>query len=363
MRGSVPRQTGNLALLAWVSAIIPFMGCVAVLPDMQPFADQTAQMASGVGNGYTRTRTLLSGADLENEWLDSLDTAWGQTERTLKALASYSRTLADLARTGTEGREAASRVTGALESVSSTLQVPGIPARIAGAIAALNDHVARVRARGKLKEILEVAQPGIDTIAWIIRQNLGALERVNELAGRQVQIAHAEDHQVIVNYYEELVREDRRILTTLTVFLERRAALRAGETSVAEARLAEMLAGDPALGAAVGALPTDDTEAWRGRLEGVIEGREAWLADHSRAVHSEAGRYRPDYEAYVARMSEIEESYRSGGEVLRRSSRAVRAWARAHAKLLESLEEDWSFVHLAEFTAAVQDVYDAYRGE
>ena len=363
MRGLVPRQARNLALLAWVSASVPFMGCAAVLPNLDPFADQTARMASGVENGYTQARSLLSGTGLENEWLDSLDTAWRQTERSLKALAAYSGTLADLARTGTEGREAASRVTGALESVTSTLQVPGIPAPIASAIGAVNDHVARVRARGKLREILEAAQPGIDTIAWVIRQNLGALERVNELAGRQVQIEYAEDHQVIVNYYEGLVREDRRILATLTVFLERRAALRAGETAVADARLAEMLEGDPVLGAAVGALEIDDADAWRSGLERLIEGRQAQLADHSRAVHSEAGRYRPDYEAYVARMSEIDESHRNGSEILRRSSTAVRTWARAHAKLLESLEEDWSFVHLAEFTAAVQDVFDAYRGE
>jgi hypothetical protein len=363
MRRSVSRHPGKLAILATFLAIIPLVGCAAIIPDMGPFAAQTERMSSGVKNGYTQARTLLSQADLENEWLDSLDTAWRQTVRTLNALTAYSGALADLARTGTEGREAAARITGGLESVTSTLQVPGIPANIVGAIGALNDYIARIRARGKLREILGEAQPAIDTIAWVIRQNLGALERVNELAGRQIRLAYAEDHQVIANYYEGLVREDRRILTILTIFLERRAALHSGETAVAEARLQELLDRDPILGQAVMGLRADDPEAWQTRLEPLIEERHAQLAGRSRATHSEAGRYRPDYETYVGRMAEIEGLRMNGSEILRKSATAVRAWARAHAKLLESLEEEWSFVHLAEFTAAVQDVLDAYRGE
>jgi hypothetical protein len=362
MRSSVSRLAVRPVLLGIFSTLI-LSACASVVPDMTPFAEQTARMRSGVTNGYTETQTLLLHTDLASESVAGLDRAWRQTRTTLNALVGYSQALADLARTGAQGGEAAARMTDALTSVTSTLDVPGIPANIASAIGALNDYIARVRTRAKLEDILTSAQPAVDTIASIVAQNLAALEGVNELAAGAVRIAFEQESETVTDYYEGLQEEDRRILKVLTIFLERAAARDSNDGAAAEARLDELLGADPVLEERVIRLQIADPDTWGDHLEPLLEERQGFLRDRSVGLQAEARRYQPAYDAYQARRAEIEGLRVNGGEILRKSAGAVRAWARAHRKLLTSLEQEWSFVHLVEFTTAVQEVYDAYKGE
>lgn len=322
------------------------LGCAATLPDITPFAEQAARMASGVKGGYTQAETLLSLTDLERALVDSLHNAWAPTKQTLNAVVAYSRAIADLAQTGREGRAAAEQVIGGLQGIAATLgvPVPGVAAPIGSAVAAVNGYIARIRTRRTLSEILAEAQPAIDTIAWAIGENLSALERVTESAGRRARTLHLQQHQSVVAYYENLVAADTLALRTLSTFLLREMALETGDNERAGARLADLKGLDPRL--------SD---------ENVEERHRYWLI-RSRSVREESGRYLREYEAFRARQAEINQLRVNGSAVLRTARSALEAWASAHRKILRSLEEEWPLVNLVEFAVAVQDVYDAYQG-
>ena len=320
------------------------VGCSARIPDMQPFADQTARMSSGVKRGYGHVQTLLAQTELERASLAKLDSTWKQTGSTLNALVAYSTVLADLAKTGTQGAEAANRVAGALDGIVTTLGFGAILGPITSALGAANDYIARVRARDALKDIIGEAQPAVDTIAWIIRQNLEEIENLNTFAARDIKQANLKKRQVLVNYYEGLVTEDQQVLRILTVFVDWETAVLEQNDVAASAQLEELGARDPRL-------TTDN-----------IEERHAYWLARSQAIQAEAQRYRPDYEAFQAGQEEIDRSQIAGGDLLRAAQNAMGAWARAHRRLEQSLQQEWSFVNLVDFAVAVQDIYDAYKG-
>lgn len=344
-----PSRVSALVLLA-----TSISACSTHIPNISPFAEQTAKMSAGVQNGFTQAQSLLSQTDVDSSLQDRLNREWAQTRSTLNAMVAYSAALVELAQAGATGKAAANTVVGALEGVVSALGAGPIAGPVTAALAEVNNIIARMRAREKLKDLINEAQPAIDTIASIIAQNLTTLEQTNDLVGRDVQLAHDTKHQRIVNYYEGLIEEDGRIIRILTLMLERRAALYLAQTADTqevrdrERRRAEAL---------IRELKKFDQNV---TAENFDDRHEYWLG-MSRSLKNDANRYRPDYEAYVARRKEIDALRLGGNAIIRKSRAAVLAWARAHRQLRDSFNEKLSFVNLIDFATAVQEVIDAYQ--
>jgi hypothetical protein len=324
------------------------MGCSSTIPDISPFSEQTTRMVSAIDNGYTRAETMLSMTDIPPEKFKELDDSWRQTRITLNAVLTYSDELTAIADAGAKGSAAADGVANALQGligkVGPMVGVPGIPDGIVAAFKEINQTVAAVRARSKLKDAVGEAQPAVNIISEIIAANLKNLEEINRAAGKEVERDHVDENQALLNYYTSLVKEDERIVKLLTLYLD----YQGGDEEV----LPLLLSKDKEL---------KSIREKNGKVSAkdIQERQDYWL-NRSKDIQSEINRYAQRYEAYDARLSEIKYLTNNGNEIIRKSQFAVKSWAGAHGKLKTALDTN-SRMSITGFAAAVQDVYKAYH--
>lgn len=323
-------------------------GCSSSIPDISPFGEQTTLMVSAIDNGYGQAEALLSMTDISSEKLVVLGNSWNQTRITLNAVVAYSDALTAIAVSGTKGSEAAGGVADALQGligkVGPMVGVAGIPEGVIGAFKEINKTVAAIRARSKLKDAVGEAQPAIKIISDIIAANLKNLGEVNRAAGKEVERAHFEENQVLVNYYNSLVREDERIVKLLTLFLD----YQGGDTEV----LLSLLSKDKEL---------KEIRERNGSISAKdIKERQNYWLEQSKTVHSELKRYSQRYEGYSTTLWEIKYLTNNGNEIIRKSQFAVKSWAGAHGNLKTALDRNGR-MSIIGFAAAVQDVYNAYN--
>ena len=233
------------------------------------------------------------------------------------------------------------------DAVSGLTAVTGlgpIPGALAAAFAELNETIARIRARDKLADAVEAAQPAIEVVAKIVDANLAELENLEQAAGLQAEARLTTRNQLMANYYEAVRAEEDRLLKKLTLL----TAAKAGDGQA----LAQLVELDAVLAAANGGRPTA-VHAEARQLE--------WLAQ-ARSLRVEAATYRGDYDSYIAAARKIAEQRTAGRALLKKSRLAVRTWARSHAKLSQALE-DRSPMGFIELLSVVRDVATAYQKE
>lgn len=194
-------------------------GCGTV-PDLQPFAGSTAQLASSVrGAGKSAiadARSLVevyrddarlvrreegpaaaealekSVADL-GAATEKLESAWVANVKLMAAVEGYSTSLAQIAAAGKSGKASATAVGDSLKSLleAAGTAFPGGDA-VLGLAAKAFGHVAEARAAASLEKALAEAQPAIDEVARLLTANLADLGKINRGLARELVNIHTD---------------------------------------------------------------------------------------------------------------------------------------------------------------------------
>lgn len=201
-------------------------GC-GTIPDLQPFADSTSQVASAVRSSgklaVTDARTLVTAyaADArdarrvagevsdkerpakvsEAEGLEqsasrlkertgALELSWASNVRMIDAIVAYSDSLASIAAAGKKGQESAAATGAALKNLLSSFDaavpIVGAVAEVAPIAAKLYGQVAATLAAKSLEKAVIEAQPAIDDAARVLTANLGNLAAINHALFREL---------------------------------------------------------------------------------------------------------------------------------------------------------------------------------
>lgn len=322
----------------------------ASIPDVQPFATQTTRMSTAIGSGYAHTETLLleTAYGRENQNRQKLQDDWKESRRALNAIVEYSDALAALADAGAKGSEAAGSVADAVNGIASVLGLGSIPARFVTAFQAINEEIAKIRARNDMKDAVDAAQPAIALFANIIAEKLTALAELNDTAGEEILTQHAAAHQNLTNYYESLVRVDEYVIEHLTLILDYRLTGDIENLNPPRGDRSEL---DPRF------VQTAQIANEEERLAAVTRLETEFLR-RSKALRAEIARYEGPYRAIQAQDNRIVTLRNNGTGIMNRGQAAVRAWATAHSKLRVTLNKKQR-LNIAQFAAVVGEVAGA----
>jgi hypothetical protein len=380
------------AKLITIVVMCSLLSACTSIPDIQPYADATANLATALNKGFTHTENQLSVLQAENpdlqgeagSTLRELRKRWKPSKEAINALVAYTDSLAALANAGKTGKEAANKLTSSFEglynAVAQLVPFPALPAGVETAfkaIGAINGVIARMRAKRALKEAAEEAAPAVKTIADVLAANFQDLANLSAAAGHAAAAGYRNQHHGVLDYHQTLVDNE----TTITSILSRMnryygmpAEMRAkaemvrqanNGTGAAEARrilekLPEAMNGvffqivalDPGLPSEI---PADQTVK-------ALEARQKELLAKSKVNRDELSRIDPEYQAVTAKLVAIDDATRSGALLFSKGQEAIKAWAKSHEDLKLALEKKQGLT-FRELVSIVQEIVDAFSKE
>jgi hypothetical protein len=164
-------------------------GCA--VPDVQPFADATVDLAGAVrqvGQEVTATMRQASETPAERDTelaaeADRLEGLWSDRNRAMDMLIAYADALANIAQSGQSARQQAEALTASISSLASYLPGPGALSNEAATIMNLVFQTAEeVRRAHDLAGAIDRAHPLVEGITGILRDDLAgmrSLYRIN----------------------------------------------------------------------------------------------------------------------------------------------------------------------------------------
>ncbi len=188
------------------------------IPDLKPFSDATAEMATVLKQGFERARATLGeatdtasdSAAFKAHLLD-LDKRWEPTRKALSSLVAYSDALAAVAEAGKKGKETMGQVTGALNDLS--VAVGALP--IAGAgktiIDAVGAKIIEMQAAKDIRKAVDKAAEAVDLMAPLLEKNFADLRKIHLAAAAAWANRVDERSRFSRGYYDTLVLEQQRL--------------------------------------------------------------------------------------------------------------------------------------------------------
>jgi hypothetical protein len=384
-----PLMTKLLTLIVLMS----LLSACGSIPDIQPFANATANMATALNKGFAHTENQLAVLQAENPDLEDqaratlgeLRKRWRPSKEAINALVAYTDSLAALANAGNTGKEAANKLTdsfqGLYNAVAQLVPLPGLPAGVAtafNAIGAINGVIARMRAKHALKEAAEEAAPAVKTIADVLAANFAELGNLSQAAGNAAWAAYGNKHHGVLDYHQTLIDNETTITSILSrmnryyglpgevrVKAERvRQANQNGTGNADAQRILNSLG--PALDEVLKQLAALDPELANpipaGQVIKTLEARQKELLAKSKSDRDELNRIDSEYQAVTARMVAIDDATRSGAELFAKGQEAVKAWSKAHEDLKLALEKKQSLT-FRELESIVREIIDMFSKE
>ena len=210
-------------LLPTVLALLT--GC-ATVPDMTPYRDATLQLRSAVVAGGNAVQSGLESAAASyekgdataakiREEADKFNVEWRARIEGADALLTFTEAITDIARSRTEGaasaRSLADALTGLATGVGIVLPPAGTVATVTDVAAFVYGHIAVVRAAKSLDQALQSAQPAVDRVATVLRQDLQASLDIIHAARRLQATALALKYNEETAYLKALAKERKDI--------------------------------------------------------------------------------------------------------------------------------------------------------
>lgn len=379
-------------LIAGIILASLLSACTSI-PDVQPFANSTANLATALNKGFAQTENQLLALKAEYDALkdpkkkqavqtrlDELRKRLKPTKEAINALVAYTDSLAALAQAGKTGKEAAQKLTNSFEglfnAVGQLLPLPGLPAGVKTAfdlITTANGAIANMRARHALKEAAEDAAPAVQVIAQVLAANFAELDNLSQAAGIAADDAVQQNHHAVFDYHQTLVDADERIEVIVTLInqyigtpAEKRAqaerlrnagnkpdAQRALDSipSVQTGILDQIKGLDPEIGARL---------AGGAGAIGVLETRKAELLAQAKSNRDELTRINPEYQLAVDRSTAINTATKTGSDLFAKGQEAIKAWAKAHEDLKLALEkkQGLTFRELESIVKEIVEIFD-----
>jgi predicted HAD superfamily phosphohydrolase len=182
------RQTAA-ALLA-LTCLALLAGCQ--LPNVGPFVDATGQLKSAVavsGTVVEQELRLIPGAE---DFAQQLKTNWVARDKAMTALLAYAESLDSVVAAGKSGAESAGKIADSVAGLAEAagMAIPGSPAALAVAndtVKFLAAQVANIRAAKQLARAFTEAQPAVEKIAQLMRQDLDDLDGIVQAANQIIE--------------------------------------------------------------------------------------------------------------------------------------------------------------------------------
>ncbi len=317
---------------AALAAAVLFAGCMT-LPEVTPYAESTAALAASAGTHYGDVADEVAALKavqmpgessaayaLRKAQIREAQKSFAATEKALNrlfaAMTDYSEKVAALAAAGESGSEAAASLKESLQGFAELAGMGGLPTGSAASAVGkgfekIADAFTKMEAKQSLAEALEAADPGVEIVAGqfeviygtALTQAAGAIRNTKKLE------ASMEAGPAVIGFdanvrrnYDAYYRYLNGIVTDVD--------------------------------------PEAPGSAWRGfcrEPEGSC--RAVNELEAVALVEARMEAIRPIVTEYDRKIEAIEKAYRQRLKAGKAVVKAVRAWAREHGKLRESLAE------------------------
>jgi hypothetical protein len=361
-----------------VLPIVLLAGVLAAcgIPDLKPFSDATAEMATVLRQGFERTRASLSAAtetasdqDQFRARLRELDERWKPTRKALSSLVAYSDSLAAVAEAGKKGEETMARVTGALKDLASA--VGAIP--IAGAgpkiVEAVGAKIIEMEAAKDIRKAVDKAAEAVDIIAPALVQNFADLRTIHNAAAAAWEARVLEQSSFQRNYYESLVGEQQRLEYLLTLIIEYQSAPARMRWRAA---LAKAKGDDELAKKLLASIPSEQADQLKALTESdaafeemkpgdkdiaaKIEARQRHLLEIMDAHRKEIALLEPVYRQTSGDLAAVRDARGTGDRLLEKAGEAIAAWQKAHHSLQAAAERKQSRPSVADLLSITAEI-------
>jgi hypothetical protein len=325
----------------FVLLVIPIVlmtaGCTT-LPDVKPFADSTAALASAAGTHFSDVANDVASlkpvrVNGENETdqlyverktkLKATQEIFKETDKNLNtlfgAITEYSEKVASLAAAGKTGPEAAQSILDSVQGFAQLGSMSGIPLGAAAdpitkGFKAIADEFTKMEAKKSLKEAVAAAEPGVELVAKQFEVIYGEAikQAANGIRNTKRMEASEAAGPNIIGFNDVVVRNYnayyQHLISFVTVFDSNAPA-----------------------------------SGWRGfcrNSKGPCQARDEIEAVG--LVEARMESIRPIVKAYETEIVSIEATLKHRQETSRSVIKAVKAWALEHQKLRRCLDDGTS---------------------
>jgi hypothetical protein len=345
------------------------------IPDLKPFSDATAEMATVLKQGFERARATLGeatdtasdSAAFKAHLLD-LDKRWVPTRKALSSLVAYSDALAAVAEAGKKGQETMSRVTGALSDLASAVGAFPIPEAGAQIVEAVGAKIIEMQAAKDIRKAVSKAAEAVDIIAPVLEKNFADLRGIHNAAAAAWENRVGERSRFSRDYYDTLVLEQQRLEYLLTLIVDYQSAPARHQWRAALARakgnedLAVKLLGSISqeqteqLNALKAADPgCSDLNTSGTDVAAKVEARQQQLLGLINAQRKEIALLDAAYRQATADLTAVADARATGDRVLQHAGEAVVAWQKAHRSLQAAAEKQQSRPSVADLLSIIKE--------
>ena len=168
----------NRLISASSALVIALLSGCGTIPDLKPFADATADLRTGVSGVGTEYSALIPSslrcADGE-PCSEQFDKAWAPSVAAMKAIATYSDSLAQIADAARTAEQSSEKVAGAAQALLGALGASPLSAPIIAAVKKGLTEIAKERAMRSLDQSIDAVHPLISEVVNIFDADLSAL--------------------------------------------------------------------------------------------------------------------------------------------------------------------------------------------
>lgn len=344
------------------------------IPDLKPFSDATAEMSTQLGSAFEKTQAAIGyAADTASENQDfkkkskELEERWVLTRAAIAALVEYSDSLAALSEAGKKGKETVARLTGAVQNLFSAVSaLPGASTAV-NIINTVGGKIIEMQAASDIRKAVRNATEAVDLMAPLLKANFIDLRRIHALATNAWQSHVDGESSILVNYYEALLPEERRIQYLLTLIvgfqsatdrLLFEAAQATGKENVEEAKtLTDKIPLARAENLKVlGSFDRTMSGLDPATADAKVEIRQMQLMALLNAQRKEIALLEPKYKAAIARLENVKESRQLGSRVMAKAIESIDAWKKAHKSLQAVAEGQQRRPSIAELVSILKEI-------
>ena len=216
---------------ALFAALLVLLATACRIPNLKPFSDATAEMATVLKQGFERSRDSLSAAaeTAENQAafkadLKMLDAEWKPTREALSALVAYADSLAALAEAGHKGPETMARLTDSINDLAKAVSVIPIPSAGVEIVNAVGAKIIEMQAARDIRKAVGAAGDAIEIVAPILKETFVDLRAIHGAAGRAYASRVQGESSILANYYGSLQGEQDRLEYLLNLIIDYQSA-------------------------------------------------------------------------------------------------------------------------------------------
>jgi hypothetical protein len=348
------------------------------IPDLKPFSDATAEMATVLKQGFERARASLGAATETasddnqaefNNQLRKLDERWNETRKALSSLVAYSDSLAAVAEAGRSGKETMAKVTGALSDLAASVGAFSIPSAGTKIIEAVGAKIIEMQAEKDIRNAVDTAAAAVDIMAPVLKDNFADLRKIHRAAATTWESRVGATSSSLRSYHEVLEREQRRLEHLLTLISEYQAAPANLRARAAKARAddrpdlakkfldsipqeqADYLTTLKEFDSAFDNVPTGGND-----VLAKVEIRQQRLLELINVQRKELAQLEPAYAHAIAELDAVREARVTGDRLLEKAGEAIDAWQKAHHTLQAAARGQQSRPSVADLISVISEL-------